>query len=200
MPPTSNMTITRKLRRQVLNLLADLYLFPQSDRVLTEALRDRAPDMDRKAVRDCFAYLEKKGYVVVNRSHAGAATARITSKGVDLIEGAATDRGVLSATSSDRAALSVKRQIRAAVLSYLRLFPESFNGDDEIHAELVEMGMAALPLDQVRYHIWYLAGKDLLEMKTHPLHGDMIYLARITARGMDVADGGEKEDGVTCDE
>ncbi|MGK7346298.1 MAG: hypothetical protein ACNS63_10885 [Candidatus Nitrospinota bacterium M3_3B_026] len=199
MPPSNKTTRTRHLRKRILCLLADLYLFPQSDRGIAAALKESLPGLDAGKVRDCFAYLEKKGYVAANRSRSGAVTARITASGLDVVEGAVSDRGILPA-SPDLAALAGKRQIRRAILAYCRQFPDSFNADDEIHHELKEMGMAGVIIEQARLHIWYLDGKGLLEMRTSPLSGDLVFLARITAKGMDLLEGNASDPGVAGDE
>lgn len=187
---------SRSLRKQALTMLAGLYMFPQAETALVNALRPRFPGLDAKILRDCLAYLEKKGYVTVNTADSGLRSVQITPSGVDLSDGAVSDHGVLSGQPG-LTGLLVKRAIRAGVLAFCRQCPEAFNGDDEIHQDLVDQGMESLLVDQVRYHIWYLAKKGLLEMRTHPANGDMVYLARITASGMDMADGLLADPGVT---
>ncbi|MBF0292016.1 MAG: hypothetical protein HQK86_07640 [Nitrospinae bacterium] len=187
---------SRSLRKQALTMLAGLYIFPQAETALVNALRPRFPGLDAKILRDCLAYLEKKGYVTVNTADSGLRSVQITPAGVDLSDGAVSDHGVLSAQPG-LTGLLVKRAIRSGVLAFCRQCPEAFNGDDEIHQDLVDQGMESLLVDQVRYHIWYLAKKGLLEMRTHPANGDMVYLARITASGMDMADGMLADPGVT---
>ncbi|VAX21096.1 hypothetical protein MNBD_NITROSPINAE02-500 [hydrothermal vent metagenome] len=199
MPTSAQNMRTRSLRKKVLKTLADLYLYPQSGGALASALRSRHPYIDRQKVRDCFSYLEKKGYVSVSRARDGKVKAIITSKGIDLADGAVQDSGVLPARPNFTS-LMTRKEIRKSVLSFLRQFPDSFNGDDEILAELKELGLVDLIMDQVRFHIWYLSGKKLLEMKTSSLRDELVYYARITARGMDLLDGGLVDPGVNCDE
>ena len=187
---------SRSLRKQALVILAGLYVFPQAETALTSALRPRFPGLDAKKLRDCLAYLEKKGYVTVNTADSGLRSVQITPAGMDVSDGAVSDHGVLPAQPG-LTGLIVKRAIRAGVLAFCRQCPEAFNGDDEIHQDLLDQGMESLLIEQVRYHIWYLAKKGLLELRTHPANGDLVYLARITARGMDVNDGLLADPGVT---
>jgi len=187
---------SRSLRKQALAMLAGLYMFPQAESALINALRPRFPELDAKKLRDCLAYLEKKAYVTVNTTDAGLRSVQITPAGIDLSDGAVTDQGVLP-SAPGLTGLIVKRAIRMGVLSFCRQCPEAFNGDDEIHQDLVDQGMESLLVDQVRYHIWYLAKKGLLEMRAHPANGDLVYLARITASGMNMSDGLIADPGVT---
>jgi hypothetical protein len=187
---------SRSLRKQALAMLAGLYMFPQAESALASALRPRFPELDANRLRDCLAYLEKKAYVTVNTTDSGLRSVQITPAGIDLSDGAVTDQGILPAQPG-LTGLIVKRAIRAGVLAFCRQCPEAFNGDDEIHQDLLDQGMESLLVDQVRYHIWYLAKKGLLDMRTHPANGDMVYLARITASGMDMADGMLADPGVT---
>lgn len=187
---------TLALRKSLLGVIAELYLFPQADEGMAQALAGQFPDLDIDRVRDCFSYLEKKGYIKTSRAKGRKMTARITARGVDLVEGAVTGRGVLPARP-DFTGLALKRGVRSGILSYCRQFPDSFNGDDEILAELKELGMGALIIEQVRYNIWYLSEKCFLELKTHPLKSDLVFLARITARGIDLVEGAISDPGVT---
>ncbi len=199
MPTSAQNMRTRSLRKKALHLLADLYLYPQSASALASALRLRDPYIDRQKVRDCFSYLEKKGYVSIRRAGDGKVKAIITSSGIDLVDGAVHDSGVLPARPNFTSQMT-RKEIRKGVLSFLRQFPDSFNGDDEILAQLKELGLVDLMMDQVRFHIWYLSGKKLLEMKTSSLRDELVYYARITARGMDLLDGSIEDPGVNCDE
>ncbi len=185
----------KNLRKQTLAIALDLYLFPQSPRSVAQTLRRQFPTLEEERVRDCFTYLEMKGYLKVARRRGRLLTATITADGVDLAEGAVTDKGVLP-VRADLTGLSARRDTRARILAYCRQFPDSFSGDDEILAELKELGFGAVIMEQVRFHIWYLAGKGLLEMKTHPLQSDLVYLAKITAKGMDLIDGAITDPGV----
>ncbi len=186
----------RSLRKQILTVLYDLYLFPQSDRGLAAVLKGRNSSVDIEKVKDCFTYLEKKGYVVTTgRSREGDVLASVTALGVDMVEGAIKDRGILP-SDHELAGLSVKKEVRRVILAFLRLYPESFNADDEIVAELRELGMGAVFIDQVRFHIWYLSEKKLVEMKTHQMRFDIIHFARITALGMDLLEGSVSDHGV----
>ena len=185
----------RNLRKQVLAIALDLYLFPQSSRSITHGLRKQYPTLTEERVRDCFYYLEKKGYLKTTKRKERHTTATITAQGVDLAEGAIADKGVLPARL-DAAGLTVKRDIRARILAYCRAFPDSFSADDEILAELMELGFDAVLMEQIRFHIWYLAGKGMLDMRTHPLRSDLVFMARITAKGMDVIDGAITDPGV----
>lgn len=189
---------TLALRKSLLGVIAELYLFPQTAEGMAQALAGQFADLDIEKVLDCFSYLEKKGYVKTGRAKGRRMTAGITAKGIDLVEGAVSDRGVLPARS-DFTGLALKRSIRSGILSYCRQFPDSFNGDDEILAELKELGMGALIIEQVRYNIWYLSEKRFLELKTHPLKSDLVFLARITAQGIDLVEGAVNDPGVNHD-
>ncbi len=199
MKKASGSSHVRNLRKRVLDVLAELYIFPQTSRSVTRALAKQIDRVDTRKVRDSFTYLEKKKYVTTVRRKDGRITAAITAQGVDLVEGAAEDRGVLPA-NPDKSGLNLNRDIRAGALSYCRQFPESFNGDDEILAELRELGMTSLVIDQVASQIWYLADKGYLEMKTVAMKSGVVSLARITALGMDLVDGVISDPGVACDE
>lgn len=187
---------SRSLRKHALAMLAGLHMFPQAETALISALLPRFPGLDAKKMRDCLAYLEKKGYVAVNTADSGPRSAQITPAGMDVCDGAVHDHGVLPAQPG-LTGLLVKRAIRAGVLAFCRQCPEAFNGDDEIHQDLIDQGMENLLIEQVRHHIWYLARKGLLELRTHPANGDLVHLVRITARGMDMTDGLLADPGVT---
>jgi len=187
------------LRKRVLDVLAEAYIFPQTSASVAGTLSKQVARVETRKVRDSFTYLEKKKYVTTARRKDGRITATITARGVDLVEGAVEDRGVLPA-NPDKSRLNLNRAIRGGALCYCRRFPESFNGDDEILAELRELGMASLVIDQVACQLWYLADKGYLEMKTVVMKTGVVSLARITAPGMDLVDGVISDPGVTCDE
>ncbi|MBI5816683.1 MAG: hypothetical protein HZB29_13860 [Nitrospinae bacterium] len=199
MPTIDDSGAVKSVRKSALELLAGLYMFPQKDASLAASLKPRFPGLVQKDVKDCLSYLGKKGYLSVHRTGRRPATFQITPLGIDIVDGALNDQGIIP-TRPDPAALMAKKAVRSGVVAYCRQYPESFNGDDEIHIDLLDQGMERLLLDDVRYHIWYLAGKEYLEMKTHPASNGVIYLARITARGMDLADGVLSDAGVTNDE
>ncbi len=199
MPPEKKETQARALRKRLLTVLYDLYLFPQPAGSLVYVLRELNPSVTEKKVHALVAYLEKKNYVAIKRKDGAVNSVRITSLGADVVEGAIQDRGVLPAWT-ELSGLVAKKGIRKAVLMFLAQYPESFSGDDEILAELYELGMRDVHLDEARFHIWYLSGKALVEMKTHPLSGDMVYCAKITALGTDVVEGHAKDSGVTFNE
>jgi hypothetical protein len=186
---------TLALRKSLLGVIAELYLFPQTAEGLREALASQFARLDIEKVLDCFSYLEKKGYIKTGRAKGKNMSAAITAGGIDLVEGAVTDRGVLPA-SADFTGLSLKRSVRTGILNYCRQFPDSFNGDDEILAELKDLGMGALIIEQVRYNIWYLSEKGFVDLKTHPLRSDLVFLARITATGIDLVEGAVNDPGV----
>lgn len=186
----------KRTRKLVLSALYDLYLFPQSDTSIAQALTaGPLADIGKESVRDCFVYLEKKGYVALQRGASKTVTARITAFGVDIVEGATKDRGILQ-VSATLTGLAGRKTARRAILAYCRQFPESYNGDDEIHSEFEELGLGHIMFDQIRFHLWYLSGKNLVELKTQPLAGDVVYLARITATGIDLLDGAVTDPGV----
>jgi hypothetical protein len=194
MTDTADISRTRRLRRSVLALLSDLYLFPQTDRLIAGALRDDTPGLTVETVRSALAYLSKKGYV--DAPHSGPAlVARITAAGVDVAEGAVVDRGILAARPSF-SGLSFKRQARRWILAYCAQFPNAWNADDEIHAEFAERGGGPMTLEQVRVGVWYLAGKGYVEMRTQPVAGEIAYLSRITAEGIDLVEGVDADPGV----
>lgn len=194
MPPEKKDSQTRALRKRILTILYDLYLFPQPEEALLYVLRKLNPSVTEKKVRALITYLEKKNYLKTRRKDGVVNSVRITSLGVDIVEGAVKDRGILF-TPIELSGLVAKNGIRKAILQFLAQYPESFNGDDEILAELYELGMRDVHLDEARFHLWYLAGKGLVDMKTHPLGGDMVYCAKITALGTDVVDGNSKDSG-----
>jgi hypothetical protein len=190
------MSTVRRVRKLSLQVLYELYLFPQSDTAVAQALAaGPLADARREEIRDAFSYLEKKGYIALQRGRNDAVTAQITPFGIDIVEGAAIDRGILPVGVSS-ASLSGRRSSRRWILSFLRQFPESFSGDDEIHAEFVDQGMGPALLDRIRFDLWYLAGKQLVDLKTHPVAGDVVYVARITASGIDLLDGTYADPGV----
>ncbi|MBI4827235.1 MAG: hypothetical protein HY804_00195 [Nitrospinae bacterium] len=186
---------SRAIRKEIVALLAQLYLFPQTVRALTAALGARFPGLEQDAARDALMYLEKKGYIRLAQGQGGRTTARVTPKGIDLADGAISDDAI-SPIRPGPAALALARQTRLLILAYCRRFPEAWNGDDEILAETSPILAGAVSLDQVRYHLWYLAGKGCLEMKTRAHLRDVVVMARITARGMDLLDGATEDPGV----
>ena len=190
------MPSVKRTRKLILTALYDLYLFPQSDRAIASALRSIEKEIaSDENVKDCLIYLEKKGLVTLQKGISNKVTARISASGVDIVEGASKDRGILSANPS-LTGLATRRASRRFILSYCRQFPESFNGDDEIHAEFAERGLPHILIDQLRFHLWYLSGKNVVELKTQPVAGDVVYLARITAAGIDLLDGAISDPGV----
>lgn len=181
-----------------MNILADLYLFPQPARAIAQGLQKQFPGFGEEQALDCFSYLEKKGYVRTEKRKDGQRTAAVTAEGIDLVEGAVADRGVLAA-APEFSGLAIKKEIRGGALSYCRMFPDCYNGDDEILAELRDMGFRTLAMDQVRHQLWYLSLKKFVELKTRPLGRDVVFMARITGRGIDVVEGAISDPGVACD-
>jgi succinate dehydrogenase flavin-adding protein (antitoxin of CptAB toxin-antitoxin module) len=123
---------------------------------------------------------------------------RIEPKGIDLLDGALSVRGV-EKSSSRYSRLGYKKEIRRGILVYCYSFHEFFNEDTEILQEFRQSGFSNLLIEEVRYHMWYLNKKSLLELKTPDVEDEVIFLARITARGMDVLDNNESEPGVSHD-
>ncbi len=153
------------------------------------------PSLTDRQVRRHFAYLEKKGFLQTQPGAHDTVTARIVPAGIDIAEGAVTDAGILP-VRPEATGLRFKRHARRWVLAYCAQFPDVINADDEIHAEFTERGGVHLSLEQVRMAIWYLGGKGYVDMKTQPVSGDFVYLARITASGIDLVDGIAADPGV----
>lgn len=189
---------SRRARALILSALNEVYIFPQSERALLAAITELKPDLTERDVRAGLTYLEKKGYATIHNGPDGERSARVSSDGVDLAEGAARDRGIAILKFNPRE-LRLKRALRHSILSYLSWFPESYSSDDEMLDEFQKSFGLTPTLDQIRFGIWYLFGKSLIEMKTRHLFGDFIYLARITARGIDILDGTESDPGVARD-
>lgn len=187
----------RLLRRQLLQLARELYLHPQSDAAIRESLKPNYPGLTLEQVREIFNYLADKKLVSVMRA-GSRLSIRIEPKGIDLLDGALSVRGV-EKSSSRYSRLGYKKEIRRGILVYCYSFHEFFNEDTEILQEFRQSGFSNLLVEEVRYHMWYLNKKSLLELKTPDVEDEVIFLARITARGMDVLDNNESEPGVSHD-
>lgn len=185
------------LRKHVLQQARELYLHPQTDVAITESLKNRYPDLAPEQTGEAFHYLAEKNLAkVINRKN--RLLVQITPSGIDVLDGAETLRG-LEPSSSRYARLGYKKEFRRGILLYCSSFHEFFNEDTEIHAEFRQSGFSNLLIEEVRFHMWYLAEKSFLELKKVDMDGDLIFMARITARGMDIADGNDTDTGISHD-
>lgn len=187
----------RVLRKQLLQLTRELYLHPQSDAAIKASLKRNIPGLTIEQVRETIGYLAEKG-LVTELKDKSRLSASITPKGIDVIEGAVSVRGIQ--TSSGRfARLGYKKELRRGILIYCYSFHEFFNEDTEILQEFRQSGFSNLLMEEMRFHMWYLGEKSLLELKTPEIEGDALFLARITAKGMDVLDNYVSDPGVSHD-
>jgi len=187
----------RVLRKQLLQLARELYLHPQSDAAIKASLKRNCPGLTLEHIRETIRYLAEKELVSVVKDKSRL-SASITPKGIDLIDGAITVRGI--ETSSGRfARLGYKKELRRGILVYCYSFHEFFNEDTEILQEFRQSGFSNLLMEELRFHMWYLGQKSLLELKTPEMEGDAFFLARITAKGMDVLDNNDSDPGVSHD-
>ncbi|MFQ5432929.1 MAG: hypothetical protein ACE5EN_10535 [Nitrospinota bacterium] len=187
----------RVLRKQLLQLTRELYLHPQSDAAIKASLKRNIPGLTIEQVRETIGYLAEKG-LVTELKDKSRLSASITPKGIDVIEGAVSVRGIQ--TSSGRfARLGYKKELRRGILIYCYSFHDFFNEDTEILQEFRQSGFSNLLMEEMRFHMWYLGEKSLLELKTPEIEGDALFLARITAKGMDVLDNYVSDPGVSHD-
>ncbi|GMT42514.1 MAG: hypothetical protein IEMM0002_0925 [bacterium] len=183
------------LRKHILQQARELYLHPQTDAAITGNLKQRYPGLTPEIVREAFNYLAGKKLAAIFTPK-NRLSIQITPGGIDVLDGAVTISGV-EPSSSRYARLGYKKELRRVILLYCCNFHEFFNEDAEIHAEFIQSGFSNLLLEEVRFHIWYLAQKSLLELKRVDMDGDLIFMARITPQGMDVIDGSEINVGVS---
>jgi hypothetical protein len=80
---------------------------------------------------------------------------------------------------------------------YCYTFRDIFNEDAEIHSEFRASGFSNLLIEEVRFHMWYLTHKKCLELKTPELAGDLVFMARITADGVDVVENSRTDAGIS---
>lgn len=187
----------RVLRKQVLQQARELYLHPQTDAAIKASLKQRYQALTLEEVRETFNYLADKELVAVLRDKARLSI-KITPKGIDLLDGAISVRGVEPASSRFNS-LGYKKELRRGILVYCYSFHDFFNEDTEILQEFRQSGFSNILMEEVRFHIWYLGRKSLLETKRLDMDGTIIFLARVTAKGMDVVDNNESDVGVTHD-
>ena len=187
----------RVLRKQLLQLARELYLHPQSDAVIKASLKRNIPGLTIEQVRETISYLAEKG-LVTELKDKSRRSASITPKGIDVVDGAIAVRGV-ETSGGHFARLGYKKELRRGILVYCYSFHEFFNEDTEILQEFRQSGFSNLLMEELRFHMWYLGRKSLLELKTPELEDDVLFLARITAKGMDVLDSNETDPGVSHD-
>ena len=185
------------LRKQLLQLARELYLHPQSDAAIKASLIRNIPGLTIEQVRETISYLAEKELVsqVKDKSRLSAS---ITVKGIDVIDGAVPVRGIQT-SSGHFTRLGYKKELRRGILVYCYSFREFFNEDTEILQEFRQSGFSNLLMEELRFHMWYLGQKSLIELKTPEIEGGVLFLARITAKGMDVLDNNEPDPGVSHD-
>jgi len=194
---TDSLTASKKrvVRRHILQQACDLYLHPLSDTVILANLKARFPALHAGHIRDLCGYMEQKELVSIRRRKNGLAI-QITAKGVDVLDGAVKVRGV-EPPSVRYTRLENKKEIRRGILAYCYSFQDYYNEDSEILAEFRNFGFSNLLMEEVRFHIWYLNQKSLINLKTFNFGGDPVFMVRVTARGMDVVEENIAEPGVS---
>lgn len=185
----------RVVRKHILQLTRELYLHPQTDRAIASNLRPRFPALALEHLHELFNYLAGKELVVL-RKNRSALSVQITPKGIDLLDGAITVRGV-EPSSAQFTRLEYKKEVRRKILAYCNSFQEYFNEDTEILEEFRESGFFNLLMEEVRFHLWYLNQKSMLDLKTYSVGGEQVFMARITAKGIDVIENNETDPGVS---
>ena len=185
----------RVLRKHLLQLARELYLHPQTDRAIASNLKTRFPALSLEHVQELFNYLEQKELVLL-RKNGSTSSIQITPAGIDVLDGAVTVRGV-EASSGQYTKLEYQKELRRKILSYCNSFQEYFNEDTEILEEFRESGFSNLLLEEIRFHLWYLDRKSLLTLNTYSVGGEQVFMARITAKGIDVIENGASEAGVS---
>lgn len=188
---------TRLIRKHILQLARELYLHPQTDRSVRENLMGHFHDITADDVRGHFLYLAENGLLHL-RKNRQELLAQVTPKGIDVLDGAREVRGVERA-NPQLGRLSYKKEIRRGILLYCYTFRGLFNEDAEIHAEFKSTGFSNLLMEEVRFHIWYLRHKGYLELKTPDLGGDRVFMARITADGVEIIENHRADEGITHD-
>jgi len=185
----------RVLRKHLLQQARELYLHPQTDRAIASNLKTRFPALSMEHVQELFNYLEQKELVLLRKTGTSCSI-QITPAGVDVLDGAITVRGV-EASSAKFTRLEYQKELRRKIMSYCNSFQEYFNEDTEILEEFRESGFSNLLLEEIRFHLWYLDRKSLLTLNTFSVGGDQIFMARITAKGIDVIENSAEEPGVS---
>ena len=196
---TSSLNTSKKrvVRKHILQLAGELYLHPQTDKAIASNLKARFPALTLEHVQELFNYLAAKGLVVI-RENRSALSVQITPMGIDLLDGAIAVRGVES-SSAQFAKLEYKKEIRRKILSYCNSFQEYFNEDTEIRDEFRESGFLNLLIEEIRFNLWYLNQKSMLDLKTFSVGGEQVFMARITPKGIDVIENNEADPGVSGD-
>ncbi len=194
--PNSNAK-ARQLRKHILQLARELYLHPQSGAAMAENLKAHAHDADADAVTGHLLYLADCGLLSLRKS-GRQLSVQVTPKGIDVLDGALAVRGVAPG-DPHLSHLPYKKELRRGILLYCYNFRDSFNEDAEIQAEFRAAGFSNLLAEEVRFHIWYLCQKGYLDLKTPHLAGDLLFMAKITADGVDVVENARKDPGISHD-
>ncbi len=188
----------RLIRKHILELSRELYLHPITDRAITENIKERHPNLTKACVREHIHYLAAKDMAVLHKKK-NTQSIGITTRGIDVLDGAINVRGV-EPSDSQSTRLSYKKELRRGILLYCNSFKESYNEDSEIHAEFRASGFKNLILEEIRFHTWYLEQKKFLEVKSYSAVGGLIFLARITADGIDLLENTITDAGVSNDD
>jgi len=183
----------RKIRKQILQQASDLYLHPLPDRVIAENLKPRFPTLTSKDIVNLATYLEKKNLITLRKSKSGQLI-QITAEGIDVLDGSLIARGV-EPSNKRLTKLEYKKEIRREIISYCYSFQEFFNEDSEILEEFRKNGFANLLLEEIRFHLWYLNQKNLVDLKTFSVGGEQLFMVRLTAKGIETMENGRQENG-----
>ncbi len=191
MTPNLNVAKKKVVRKHILQQASDLYLHPLTDRAIVANLKNRFSALTIEHARELFDYLQQKGLVTLRKTWS-AHSIQVTTKGIDLLDGAIKVRGI-EASCREFAKLEYKKEIRRGILAYCYSFQTFFNEDTEILEEFRDSGFLNLLLEEIRFHIWYLGQNELLEIKSFSLGGDQVFMARLTAKGVDVVENSSSE-------
>jgi hypothetical protein len=195
MTASLNAAKKRVVRKHILQIARELYLHPQTGRAIASNLKTRFPALSLEHVHELFNYLAGKELVLL-RENRSALSVQITPKGIDLLDGAITVRGV-EPSSAQFTRLEYKKEVRRKILAYCNSFQEYFNEDTELLDEFRESGFSNLLIEEIRFHLWYLNQKSMLDLKTFAVGGEQVFMARITPRGIDVIECNETDPGVS---
>ncbi len=186
---------SRLIRKHILQLARELYLHPQTDTAVSENLRAQFHDITSESVRNHFIYLADNGLLSLTKKR-NSVSVQIRPKGIDVLDGTLSVKGV-EPSNPQLARLTYKKEIRHGILMYCNTFRDIYNEDAEIHSEFRSSGFSNILIEEVRFHIWYLFNKGFLELKTPELAGDRVFMARITADGVDIIENNSTDAGVS---
>lgn len=191
-------------RLRILQVSADYFEHPISDKTMRETLPKYALELPIAAVRREMAYLASPqaegvgpALTLAKNDEHDMWSVRITPTGVDIITGAAKVDGVRE-TSPYESGLAVKKDLRRGILSFLHDRLNYLVEDVDLLDMFARDGFGALELGELQSHLWYLEGKKYVELRRIRIGDAYNCAAKITAQGANVLAGDSYDVGVTA--